>query len=105
MQKKLMIHQLINTHLHANNNECYGNLISTCSLNILGRINGQKNIICLLENIYNFNRDFDLTLEYCLSSEPDVLQEIKDCVESDIYIPASNDPKNWRAFGCSMDFG
>ena len=65
-------------------NECYGNLIMTCSLNKLGRINGQKNIICLLENIYNFNRNFDLTLEYCLSSEPEILQEIKDCVESDI---------------------
>ena len=65
-------------------NECYGNLISTCSLNVLGRINGQLNIICLLENIYNFNRNFDLTLEYCLSSQPDILQEIKDCVKSDI---------------------
>ena len=65
-------------------NECYGNLISTCSLNILGRINGQKNIICLLENIYGFGRNFDLTLEHCLSSEPDILQEIKDCVQSDI---------------------
>ena len=65
-------------------NECYGNLISTCSLNVLGRINGQLNIICLLENIYNFNRDFDLTLEYCLSSKPEIIQEIKDCVKSDI---------------------
>ena len=65
-------------------NECYGNLISTCSLNVLGRINGQLNIICLLENIYNFNRNFDITLEYCLSSQPDILQEIKDCVKSDI---------------------
>ena len=65
-------------------NECYGNLISTCSLNVLGRINGQLNIICLLENIYNFNRDFDLTLEYCLSSKPELIQEIKDCVQSDI---------------------
>ena len=29
-------------------NECYGNLIMTCSLNILGRIKGQLNLICLL---------------------------------------------------------
>ena len=65
-------------------NECYGNLISTCSLNVLGRVNGQLNIICLLENIYNFNRNFDSTLEYCLSSEPEILQEIKDCVISDM---------------------
>lgn len=64
-------------------NECYGNLISTCSLNVLGRIEGQLNIICLLENIYSFNRDFDLTLDYCLSSKPQILQEIKDCVQSD----------------------
>ena len=65
-------------------NECYGNLIMTCGLNILGRINGQLNMICLLENINNFNRNFDLTLEHCLSSEPDILQEIKDCVNSDM---------------------
>ena len=65
-------------------NECYGNLISTCSLNVLGRIKGQLNIICLLENIYDFNRNFDTTLEHCLSSEPDLLQEIKDCVSSDM---------------------
>lgn len=64
-------------------NECYGNLISTCSLNVLGRIEGQLNIICLLENIYSFNRDFYLTLDYCLSSKPQILQEIKDCVQSD----------------------
>ena len=65
-------------------NECYGNLIMTCSLNILGRIKGQLNLICLLENIYNNNRNFDSTLEYCLNSEPIKLQEIKDCVNSDI---------------------
>ena len=65
-------------------NECYGNLIMSCGLNILGKINGQLNIICLLENIYQFNGDFDLTLEYCLSSEPDILGEIKECVNSDI---------------------
>ena len=65
-------------------NECYGNLIMTCSLNILGRIKGQLNLICLLENIYNNNRNFDSTLEYCLNSEPTKLQEIKDCVNSDI---------------------
>ncbi len=64
-------------------NECYGNLISTCSLNVLGRIEGQLNIICLLENKYSFNRNFDLTLDYCLSSKPQILQEIKDCVQSD----------------------
>ena len=65
-------------------NECYGNLIMTCSLNILGRIKGQLNIICLLENINKFNRNFNTTLEYCLNSEPNELQEIKDCVSSDI---------------------
>ena len=65
-------------------NECYGNLISTCSLNVLGSVEGQLNIICLLENINNFKKDFDLTLEYCLSSKPQILQEIKDCVESDM---------------------
>ena len=65
-------------------NECYGNLISTYSLNVLGRVKGQLNIIYLLENIYNFNRNFDSTLEYCLSSESEILQEIKDCAISDM---------------------
>ena len=65
-------------------NECYGNLIMSCSLNILGRIKGQLNLICLLENIYAFNRNFDSTLEHCLNSEPSILKEIKDCVNSDI---------------------
>ena len=65
-------------------NECYGNLILTCSINILGRIRGQLNLICILDNIYKNNRDFDLTLEECLSSDTESLQEIKDCVKSDI---------------------
>ena len=65
-------------------NECYGNLILSCSLNVMGKIEGQFNIICLLENIFSFNKDFDLALEYCLSSNQKVLQEIKECVKSDI---------------------
>ena len=65
-------------------NECYGNLVSTCSLNVLGRIRGQLNIICLLENISLYNRNFDETLEFCMSSEPELLKEVQDCVKSDI---------------------
>ena len=65
-------------------NECYGNLVSTCSLNVLGRVEGQLNIICLLENIYLHNRNFDETLEYCMSSKPELLKEVQDCVKSDI---------------------
>jgi len=65
-------------------NECYGNLVSTCSLNMLGRVKGQLNIICLLENIYLNDRNFDKTLEYCMSSEPELLKEVQDCIKSDM---------------------
>ena len=65
-------------------NECYGNLVSTCILNVLGRIEGQLNIICLYENIYLHDKNFDETLEYCMSSQPELLKEVQDCVKSDM---------------------
>ena len=64
--------------------ECYGNLIETCSIQIQGRIKSYETIICLETNIEKYKLDFDNTLEYCLSNDEKTVQEIKNCVKSDM---------------------
>ena len=65
-------------------NECYGNLIETCLIHNLGRVESHKKIICIESNIDGFNRDFDKTLEFCLNKDADKIKEINDCVASDM---------------------
>jgi interferon gamma-inducible protein 30 len=64
-------------------NECYGNLIETCAINLLGRVKSYEVILCIEENIKTFNLDFDETLKNCVSDKR-VLDEIMNCVQSDI---------------------
>ena len=65
-------------------NECYGNLIETCLIQNLGRVDANKKIICIESEIDNFEDDFDKTLEYCLDNDADQIKEINDCVNSDM---------------------
>ena len=65
-------------------NECYGNLIETCVIQNLGRVNSYEKIICIESNIANFNLNFDKTLEYCFKNDDDTLNEVKKCVDSDL---------------------
>ena len=65
-------------------NECYGNLIETCLIQTYGRINSYDKILCIESNIAEFGKDFDKTLEYCLNNDPDQIQEINNCVKSDM---------------------
>ena len=65
-------------------NECYGNLIETCAINIMGKQNSYDTIICIEENISSYSKNFDKTLEYCLKNDQDNLSLIKECVTSDV---------------------
>jgi interferon gamma-inducible protein 30 len=65
-------------------NECYGNLVETCTIQILGRAKSYSVIICIESNIAKYDKNFDNTLEYCLSNDENILKEIKDCVSSDM---------------------
>ena len=66
-------------------NECYGNIIETCAIQIMGRVKSYGTILCIESNIQKFGLDFDTTLEYCLTNEGStVLKEIKECVNSDL---------------------
>ena len=65
-------------------NECYGNLIETCVIQNLGRVNSYEKIICIESNIENFDLNFDNTLEYCFKNDTDTLNEVKKCVDSDL---------------------
>ena len=64
--------------------ECYGNLVETCAIQILGKVQSYSTILCIESNIAKYNKDFDRTLEFCLSSDQTSLQEIKECVKSDL---------------------
>ena len=65
-------------------NECYGNLIETCAIQILGKVKSYDTILCIESNIASFNRNFDNTLEFCLKDDNENLELIKECVTSDI---------------------
>ena len=65
-------------------NECYGNLIETCAIQIQGRVKSYETIICIESNIGYYSKDFDKTLEFCLSKEQNILKEIKDCLGNDL---------------------
>ena len=65
-------------------NECYGNLIETCAINIMGKQKSYDTIICIEGNIASYSKNFDKTLEYCLKDDQDNLALVKECVTSDI---------------------
>ena len=65
-------------------NECYGNLIETCAIQVMGRIRSYEVILCIETNIAGFKRDFDNTLAYCLADDEALLEEVKSCVDSDM---------------------
>ena len=65
-------------------NECYGNLIETCSIQIMGRIPSYEVILCIESNIAKNNKDFDKTLADCLSNDEENLNLIKNCITSDM---------------------
>ena len=64
--------------------ECYGNLIETCAIQKMGRVNSYSAILCLESNIEEYDFDFDKTLEFCFKEDQTTLDEIKTCVSSDM---------------------
>ncbi len=62
--------------------ECYGNLIETCAIQKMGRVNSYSTIICIESYIEEYNYDFDKTLDFCMDDKT-ILAEIKECVSSD----------------------
>ena len=65
-------------------NECYGNLIETCAIQTMGRINSYPALLCIESNIEEYELDFDRTIEYCFEKDQDTLAKIKECVNSDM---------------------
>ena len=64
--------------------ECYGNLIETCAIQILGRVKSYDTILCIESYIEEYDFDFDKTLAYCMEKDKNGLEEIKECVSSDM---------------------
>jgi interferon gamma-inducible protein 30 len=65
-------------------NECYGNLIETCAIQVMGRVQSYSTILCIESNIAKYSKDFDKTLAFCLSNDEESLNEVKECVQSDM---------------------
>jgi len=59
-------------------NECYGNTIQACALNQLSDDVGKNFLICVDENIKNFSKNFNDTVNFCVSDE-NVKKSIIDC--------------------------
>ena len=65
-------------------NECYGNIIETCIIQNLGRVNSYKQILCIESNIEKYNLNFDDTLKFCFNNDESQINQIKQCAQSDI---------------------
>jgi interferon gamma-inducible protein 30 len=65
-------------------NECYGNLMETCAINLLGKIKSYEVLICIDKNIFNNDKNFDKTLDLCMKGRDSEKELIKDCMNSDI---------------------
>ena len=65
-------------------NECYGNIIETCIIQNLGRINSYQKILCIESNIEKYNLNFDVALNDCFDGDPNEIQQIHDCVGSEM---------------------
>ena len=64
-------------------NECYGNLIETCAINIMGRVESYEVLICIEENVYKFEKNFNELVKHCVENDQ-TLEKIKTCVTSDM---------------------
>ena len=65
-------------------NECYGNLVETCAIQTLGKVQGYDTLICIESNIVSFGINFDKALEFCLQNDQENLELVKECVTSDL---------------------
>ena len=65
-------------------NECYGNIIETCIIQKLGRVNSYKQILCIESNIEKYNLNFDDTLNFCFNNDESQINQIKQCAQSDL---------------------
>jgi len=61
-------------------NECYGNTIEACALEHLSKEEGYNFLICIEGNIRRLSKDFDKTLEYCVS-EQNIRKTILECAK------------------------
>ena len=64
-------------------NECYGNLIETCTIQTIGKINSYQKILCIESNIEKNNLNFNATLDDCFDGDLQTEQEIYACVKSE----------------------
>jgi interferon gamma-inducible protein 30 len=59
-------------------NECYGNIIETCSLNKMSHEEGLKFMICMENGIRTYDKNINKALEHCVE-EQTLVQSIIDC--------------------------
>lgn len=62
-------------------NECYGNMLETCSTHLMTESDSHLFILCMYTNIFDFNDDFDATLDFCVQRESDK-KNILECANS-----------------------
>ena len=62
-------------------NECYGNIIETCAINMIGKYLSGSLLICIEENILQMDKNFTRVLDYCLEDK-DLMNQLLTCAQS-----------------------
>ena len=65
-------------------NECLGNLMEACALNVTGKQNGLAFAVCVEENLENYGEDFTQTGTYCAGVVGANFNDINSCMQSDL---------------------
>lgn len=64
---------------HHGPNECEGNIMSGCFIDILGRVNSYKYLICLENLVKRYKGNFTKTLEMCTKDNNNLFKLITEC--------------------------
>jgi interferon gamma-inducible protein 30 len=62
-------------------NECYGNIIETCAINMIGKYLSGSLLICIEENILQMDKNFSKVLDYCLDDK-EMMNQLLTCAQS-----------------------
>jgi interferon gamma-inducible protein 30 len=65
-------------------NECVGNLMESCALNLTGKQNGLAFVLCVEANLDNYSQDFTQAGTYCAGLFGVNMNDVNDCMQGDL---------------------
>ncbi len=68
---------------HHGPNECYGNIVSACFIDILGRVNSYKYLVCLETIASRLQGNFTKAIDMCTRDSPQLKELVNECANGE----------------------